>query len=258
MKKIVVLIAAILVAAPAFALPQFRMSAGGGGIFNTHWMTGTLQEQFRDYGSFVPNPMNANQQTIRAMGMGQFDTAEVTFGGGIFGFFDATFATLGVGLLFNNVNQTVTVPSLQDVGGGIFVPTGQTSEQERSFTIAQLNISLMFKYPFAINDSWTIFPMLGIDSQIALGMPDDLRRNLEEAPMLDVPSAADYWNSLWIRFGAGADFALTGNLFIRSELLYGFKLNSRFKNDMADFWERNIAGVTNGLQVRIALGYTFR
>jgi hypothetical protein len=74
----------------------------------------------------------------------------------------------------------------------------------------------------------------------------------------DMPNLGEFWNSLWIRAGVGADFALGDNLFIRGEALYGIKLNSSYDTDMADYWIEDIRGITSGVNVRLGVGYKIK
>jgi len=264
MKKLLIPIIAACISAPVFAMPDFTLpdisvSAGGGGIFNTHWRSDTLRREFRNYHGHDLMPphgvMGPGEQTQSAMRQGLFDTRDFTAGTGFFAFVDATFATLGFGLVFNNVHQIIDVPNLSDT-----ISYTLTGRELRQFTVTQLNLSLMLRYPFSVAEGWKVFPMLGIDGQIALGDFDDsLRTHFQRVANFgyEVPTPAWFWNSLWIRFGAGADFALRGNLFLRGELLYGFKLNSRHESGMAAYWEPGLRGVSNGVHARLAVGYTF-
>ena len=260
MKKLLILIVATLFASPLFALPDFRLSAGGGAIFNAHWYDAVLRSQFRNYmGQDMRPPhgvMGPTEQTQSAMRQGLFDTRDLTVGGGIFGFFDATFATLGVGVVWNNVRQIVAIPDLSET-----ISPSLAGEETHNFRFTQLNLSLMLRYPFQVRERLQIFPMLGLDGQIALGDFDDrLRDDFQGIADLgyDMPNIGEFWNSLWIRLGVGADFTLRGNLFLRSELLYGIKLPSRYDSRMAGYWEPNLRGMSNGVHVRLVLGYTFR
>lgn len=257
MKKLLALVAAAFISSPVFAAPAFLpdiyLSAGGGGIFNMHWRNSTLESRFLDYQGRPVRPygMAPTEPTLRAMDQGLFNTRDLTAGGGIFGFFDATLATLGVGLVFNNVGQILDVPHLPDVDHRL------GGEELREFTVTQLNLSLLLRYPFALRDRLSIFPMLGIDGQIALGdFNGSLRAHFQSVANegYEVPTMGQFWNSMWIRFGAGADFGLRGNLFLRGELLYGFKLNSSHESRMSSYWR---SGVSNGIHVRLAVGHTF-
>jgi len=260
MKKLLILIVAAFITSPLFALPEFRLSAGGGGIFNTHWYDAVLRSQFRDYmGQDMRPPhqvMGPTEQTQSAMRQGLFDTRDLTLGGGVFGFFDATFATLGVGVVWNNVRQIVDIPDLSET-----INPSLAGEETHNFNFTHLSLSLMLRYPFRVMERLQIFPMLGLDGQIALGDFDDrLRANFQDIADLgyDMPNVGEFWNSLWIRAGVGADFTLRGNLFLRTELLYGLKLPSSYESRMSGYWEQNLRGMSNGVHVRLAIGYTFR
>jgi len=264
MKKLLIIIVAVFISSPLFALPEFlpefRLSAGGGGIFNSHWYNAVLNSQFRDYmGQDMRPPhgvMGPTEQTQSAMRQGLFDTRDLTLGGGIFGFFDATFATLGVGVVWNNVRQIVDIPDLSET-----INPALAGEETHHFRFTQLNISLMLRYPFQIAERLQIFPMLGVDWQIGLGDFDDrLREDFQGIANLgyEMPTLGQFWNSLWIRAGVGADFTLHNNLFLRTELLYGLKLPSSYESRMADYWEPNLRGMSNGVHLRVAIGFTFR
>lgn len=260
MKPLILLVAAVCIAAPLSATPDFRLSVGGGGIFNTHWYDATLRPEFRNYHGQDMRPphevMGPTEQTQSAMRQGLFDTRDLTLGGGVFAFLDATFATLGVGLVFNNVRQTVDIPDLSDT-----ISPSLAGPETHNFRFTQLNLSLLLRYPFQPAERWSVFPMVGVDWQVALGDYDDrLRANFQDIANMgyDMPTLGEFWNSLWIRAGVGADFTIRDNLFLRTEMLYGFKLPSRYDSRMAGYWEPNLRGMSNGVHVRIGLGYTFR
>jgi len=259
-KLLTFIITAHLFAAPAFAFdflpdffPDISLSAGGGAIFNTHWHNDILNREFRNY--VVHGTGGLNERTQHAINQGMFNTRELVAGGGIYGFFDATLVTLGVGLVFNSVNRFLDAPELSDT-----VSPSLAGEETQRFRVTQLNLSLILRYPFEIHERWAIFPMLGIDSQIALGnFSGEMESHFQRVANLgyEVPTLGEFWNSLWIRFGAGADFTLRGNLFMRGELLYGFKVNSAHESRTSDYWQSSLRGVSNGLHIRIGVGYAF-
>jgi hypothetical protein len=263
MKRIYILIAALCIsAAPLFAypsfLPEFRLSAGFGNIFNMHWKEGFLRDEFKDYAGvdMRDGVMTPTERTVDAMNQGLFDTSDLTVGGGVFAFFDATFATVGIGLVFNRATQTVAIPDLSTT-----ISPALAGEETHSFLFTQLNLSLLLKYPFRVHERISVFPLVGIDGQIALGdFDDNLRRDFQTIANLgyEVPTLGEFWNSLWLRFGVGADFFLTDKIFLRSEALYGFKFNSAYESRMADYWKEDIRGVANGVHIRLAVGYMIR
>jgi len=80
----------------------------------------------------------------------------------IFAFFDATYAELSLGYSFNEY-------------------------------FSLFKISLLGKYPFAINNKLRLFPLLGISFEL---------------------------NTTFFRFGVGMDFLIANKIFLRPEVLY--------------------------------------
>ena len=256
MKQLCLLFAITGFAALLFGLPDFSLSAGFGDIFNVQGKHAFLKDEYKDYrgGSFGHGINGPAEKSIEAMQQGLFDTKDITLGGGVYGFFDATYAEASVGLVFNRVSQTVDIPNLPDINAAMRGP------ETHRYLFTQLNLTLLLKYPFALGSRWRVFPLLGADGQIALGDYDEkMREDFKKIKALgyDMPHLGDFWNSLWIRAGAGADFALAGNLFLRGEVLYGIKLNSVYDTQMADYWAEDIRGIASGVNIRLGLGYQF-
>jgi opacity protein-like surface antigen len=129
MKKIAILMALVLIAsAAAFALPEFKLSFGGGGMLSVGLGNGVKAE----YGGEEY----------------KMTTGLVGGGGGVF--VDATFAELGFAFLG---------------GGAKFKFPGDTGDTELKGTFSALDLSLLGKYPISLG-SITVFPLLGFDYQI--------------------------------------------------------------------------------------------
>jgi opacity protein-like surface antigen len=149
------------------------------------------------------------------------------FGGGGFAFFDATYAELSVGVL----------------GGG-----GKWSS-DYSASVMNLNISVLGKYPIAVGGKLSVFPLLGIDFQAALSVKVDGEEH-------DKP---EEFSALWFKLGGGLDYAITGNLYLRFEALYGIRLeneaekNTKKDNDGVDV--TTLLG--HGLTAKLAVGFKF-
>lgn len=221
---------------------DFSLSAGGGGLAGYTFTRYTL-----DGGS-----MTSTQNMDR-----------INYAG--FLFFDAAYAELTVMLQGGNnsyeENMLFSDASLPD-------SKGRGSE-------ASLGFSLMGKYPFAISEKMLWFPMIGVEYQIALvqkRQPEgDLLYNRSEGHLVEdrdkgnKPYPLSAWNSLWVNLGAGLDYYFAGPLFLRSELLFGFRLPTPYengalevvKNPPMNVKDPKLAGLTGSPAMKIGIGYCF-
>jgi opacity protein-like surface antigen len=255
MKKLLILLCIAFITVPIFALPEFTMSAGGGGVFSTQWKFADLRPEYKDYaGAIISGYPAPTEKTQDAMRQGYFDTDELSFAGGIWGFFDATYVEADMSLIFTSYGQTVKMPNLPNLSSSLNGP------QKHRYTITQMNLTILGKYPISLNDKLTVFPLLGIDWQIALYNNDgQLYEDFKivKAMGYDVPNLGEFWNCFWIKTGVGADYSITNNLYVRGEFLYGIKLNSKNDTDNARYWAENLKGVANGPSVKFGIGYRF-
>jgi hypothetical protein len=137
-----------------------------------------------------------------------------------------------------------------------------------------LGISLVGKYPFVLNEKWSVFPLLGAEYLIAFverRQPDGekvfdrTKGNLAADMDKDgEPYPLSAWNSLLIKVGAGADYTLTRFLFLRGEFFYSFRLQTRYETGAVEMVKTQfnvsspkLSGLTSGPSLRIALGYRF-
>jgi hypothetical protein len=134
-----------------------------------------------------------------------------------------------------------------------------------------LGLSLLGKYPIALNKRWSFFPMVGVEYLIAFVE----RRQSEGGNVVDrtggtlssdmdkdgntYPLSA--WNALLVKIGAGADYVLTRYIFLRGELLYGFRLQTEYETGALEMVKAafhispQYYGLTSGPSLRIAVGY---
>jgi len=229
---------------------DFALSAGAGlsvgGLFTRYTLTGN--------GNMLGDPVDVEAKQE----MDQFN-----FGG--FLFFDATWAEFSVGVQggLNNYKETVTI---SDPGTDDIVYKGEGSE-------IMLTLTLLGKYPFTLSDKLKVFPLLGLDYQIALmetRKPEGLkRRDRTHKKYGDVDSNDEIyelsvWNSLFILIGGGVDYNLTSNMFLRGELLYGFRLQTFYEVDALELAKKRfnannpeLSGLTSGPALRVATGWRF-
>ena len=125
-KGLLVLMVAVLAVGSAFAQPpEFKLSAGAGGLFINDFGGGWEGVEYYNF--------------------------EMPFGvGGGFVFFDATFVELTLGF-FGGWATWKQYPNPNSLG-----------EYQGHTNFMGLDISLLGKYPFTLGDKLTLFPLLGI------------------------------------------------------------------------------------------------
>ncbi|MDR0710242.1 MAG: outer membrane beta-barrel protein [Spirochaetaceae bacterium] len=172
------------------------------------------------------------------------------FGGGGYLFLDVRYAELSFGFFG---------------GGGTWSASGSfygglTSEIEILRT--SLSLEALGKYPFSIGESLSVFPLLGIEYLISTKIK-------EKATNKERPNPGDY-NALWFKLGGGLDFALSRQLYLRFEALYGLRPPNKAETDMLKVFSELLESyklpafegktkirVGHGLTVKMALGYAF-
>jgi len=158
---------------------------------------------------------------------------------GVSAFFDATYLQAAIGYeVANGGSSTVS-------GTGVTTTTSSLNQN-----LSYLLFSAYGKYPFKLGPV-SLFPLLGITYLLNLTYTDSSGNNLKSG--LTSQEQADL-NQLWIRGGVGADFSLGQKLYLRPELLTGFKILSSTDND-------TVTGVKNALtglglsNVSASMGY---
>ena len=241
MKKAAVLFLLLSLSINALA-SDLSFSAGGGGLVGYTFTRYTLE------GGSVQSSQH----------MDRFDYAG-------FLFFDATYGELSI--MIKGGNSTYSENMIYEVAAmGDSAGTG---------TEMSLGFSLLGKYPFAINEAMTWFPLFGIEYQIALiqrRQPEGgLVYNREEGRLVEDrdadnnPYSLSAWNSFWIQIGVGLDYNLTDSLFFRSELLFGFRLPTMYelgalevvKNPPMNVQNPKLGGLTGHPALKIGIGYRF-
>jgi len=218
MKKILLSILLITLSTALFAddiLPgRLTLSAGGGGFLGYTFTRYTLEGN---------NDVGSNVKLSQ-------DMDRINYGG--FLFFDVTYAVFKV--MFQSANNSYS--EIMTIAGEKIPNTDQIGTgSEKS-----LNLSLMGKYPFNINDKLSLFPMLGLEYQIALRQlrhPDgeeyvyDRTKGewITDQDKNGDPFPLSAWNAFVINIGTGFDYLFTDNLFLRSELFIGFRLPTGYE-----------------------------
>jgi hypothetical protein len=170
------------------------------------------------------------------------------FGVGGFLFLDATYAELSFGFFDGGGKRW---RSASGTGTGTEMPNG-TDIPIGDSSVIGLDIGLQGKYPVAFGGV-SVFPIFGINYRVIVGVKKDGK---------EYDPAGDF-SALWFKFGGGLDYALTNNVYLRADLLYGIRLATKFENDTVDSELNDPTAkaaetrVGHGLDVKIAVGYTF-
>jgi len=257
MKKLTALLIITFALAAMLPADGFSLSAGGGGFAGGIFTRYNLTAKGKIEGE--PINVNADQE------MNQFN-----FGGSLF--VDGTFSKVGmelnVGLQrgINNYKETSIIdnPSIDKMVS--------TSEGDGWETM--LDLSLLGKYPFTLNDRFTVFPLAGVEYQIALEetrKPSEKGRKrydrtdgIRESDSDGDPYSLSAWNSFFVVIGGGVDYQIVSSLFVRAELLYGFRLPTAYELDQLERAKKSLnapnpklAGLTSGPALSIAAGWRF-
>jgi opacity protein-like surface antigen len=206
-KTIMTLLIAALIGGSVFA-QGLEMSMGGGGALNM------LFSEYKPKG-------------------GGDSSKSSTIGGGIFLFFDITYAEIDLDLLFGNQKT--------DADG------------DKGTDMTHFGFSVLGKYPFKLSETMALFPLVGIDYQIFMGGKDK-NSDMEIKPSDLKDDMAGMLDFFSIAVGLGADFSLSSNLYIRPEFLWNFKLLSKAEDKMKDLYDSQF---TSGPRLKIAVGYKF-
>jgi hypothetical protein len=204
------------------------------------------------------------------------------FNWGGFLFFDATYVEFNLSYQggLNRYNEKMKSQAPGADWTEVKDNTGQGIGQE-----AFIGLTLLGKYPFHINEQFTWFPLLGVEYRFALleqrspdgshrlynrqdgDLPADLNEDGDSYPL-------SAWNECMIDMGAGFDLNIQGPWFLRSELLFGFRLptgyelgskkmlktNSNGNSQNIGFNASGIKnwGLTGGPTLRLSVGYRIK
>ena len=179
-----------------------------------------------------------------------------------FVFFDAVYGTLSI--MYQGGNNTFRENMVLE-GSELADKTGTGTE-------TSLGFSLLGKYPFGLNDKFSVFPLFGAEYHIALiqrrttegGVVYDRSKGhfMEDRDKDNNPYPLSAWNSLWVDIGGGLDYTISGPLFLRSELLFGFRLPTAYEMGALKVVEHQIGvknpklgGLTGSPALKISIGY---
>jgi len=160
-----------------------------------------------------------------------------SFGG--FFFIDATYVEIGLSFSFGSLDMTSKV-SFQGT---------EASASEKFGDAGQFCISLLGKYPFELGRV-TLFPLAGISYNMVTSFKNGNTKY----------SNPEVLNQFGVLSGIGADFFISGSLYLRVEGLFQLRFPSEYQGDIANILKEVYPPVDfkttlgMGPVVKIALG----
>jgi hypothetical protein len=234
---------------------NFSMSAGAGGLLGYTFTRYTLESEGR-LGLGNDGDIKSFQSMDR-----------FNYGGGLF--FDATYVEFMVVLQGGQHSYGESMDFKSRGGRWVSV-----SNVPGTGTEVLLGFTLLGRYPFTLTEKISLFPLLGVEYQVALlewRKPEGDKVYDRRWGMLEAdrdkngdPYPLSAWNSFWIDIGAGVDYFIWGPLFLRGEILFGFRLMTEYETGALEMTkyqfeapDPKLVGLTGGPNIRISVGYKF-
>ena len=228
---------------------DFSLSAGAGSLIGGLFTRYTLEADGVSNG----NPMKVDA----VQDMDQFN-----YGGLVF--FDAAYGEFNI-TIQNGINHW---QQILDIGG----LESNTPSRGNGWE-SMLGFAILGKYPFHLRELLTLFPILGMEYQVALiqerTQPDgyiyDRSDGLREKDKDGNAYSISDWNSFFVNVGCGADFPDKGRFFVRGEVLYSIRLMTGYETKNLEYMKAmtgdnapKLYGITSGPALRLCAGYRFR
>ncbi|MCX7030022.1 MAG: hypothetical protein NTU62_07870 [Spirochaetes bacterium] len=129
---------------------------------------------------------------------------------GFSAYFDATYGVAAVGFRANGNTHTKTTQ--------VILGTTIISDADDENSAGFLSLSLLGKYPFALGPV-SLFPLFGIKYDLKAPLTDQEKADL---------------NQFWFKAGVGADIRILKGLYVRPQVLLGFKLLSQAEREQIE------------------------
>jgi hypothetical protein len=239
-KLVLLLLMATLLAGGVFA--QVNLSAGFGGTFTADFMNLAWTKDGKDYLDLYSDYVKKDSYDQNLVG------------GGFYAYFDATYAMLSLGMSFYDIKYAnADTQKSVSLDGKV----------QRSLTT--FDIGLYGKFPISLGAA-TLFPMLGVDAKIAVAQDtindgkkyaydsEEMKYSNKDKPL------AEYWSTVWFKFGVGGDIPLGEKLYLRPMFLYGFGTVPKVQKDQLDEMNKVTKmadAIVHGLDIKVAVGFKF-
>ena len=201
---------------------RFRVSIGGGGLFSGNFSTWNVEKDAAESNLYRYNSSNMNVAPYFLL--------------------DLKYLELNFGLLLGEINGDSTMSG------------------NKNFPAQTLGLrgSAYLKLPFTLSSTFSMFPLLGVDYDLYLMARKSndydatfpINGNSNAKPI-------EALNNLWFKAGMGLDAFFSEHLFMRTELLYGIRLQNEMEKHLQDSRDDVNWMLGHGGDFKIAIGYRF-
>ena len=231
------LLCGLTAAAPAL---DFNLNTGGGVCLGGHFTRYSLSS------TGPVSSIDAEQKNNK-------------FNAGFFAFFDAALVEFSTGV-HTGIFSYFEADRISSAG-----VQGEKNTHSGTGQEVMLDLVLLGKYPFTLNDRLSLFPLAGMAYQVCLVQNRDGRSRTYELDVDGNYYTLSFWNAMFINLGAGVDFDLSSSLFLRTELIYEIRMKTRYEKDALEEVERTVdaastrlSGLSSGPILRVAAGWRIR
>jgi hypothetical protein len=228
-KKIFVAVFLLATATAVFAV-DFGISVGGGALLG-----GNFTKSETDPSTIL---MDLGMGPMPAKMALAYETS--AFDVGAFVFVDAAYVELSAAYFAEIGEVTGVTATISGTG----IADGPQSKDDEDYLSHVIIVDLLGKYPFVLNEQFTVFPALGVGLKFPIAGNDFSDKEHDVT-----------WGVV-AKAGAGLDVALTQSLFLRCEALFSYQFISDREAtiDGVDY-DFKAEGYNLGPQVKIAVGY---
>jgi len=150
-----------------------------------------------------------------------------------------------------------------DLGGKYYNLKLKQNGYDLKETQSYFNIGFMGKYPFSLNDRFSLFPLAGFDFQFLTKVKDKQGGQsvtIDRSDLSDNNIDENYFDRIVFNFGIGMDITLVKGLFLRGMFIYGINFNTEQQKDAIDVIKDagyDVSVLNHGPSLKLAIGYKF-
>jgi len=214
-------------------------------VIGTIILTGAFAEVFIGAGLYFANDFGGG--AVASYGNNEVKVQMPNTGFGTYAFVDVEYLELSLGLFWARGEMSTKASS-----GGLTI----MDETMGTLSFSSVYLGLLGKYPIPITNFITVFPLFGMEYNLVTS-----GKMKEDGVSYDLSDATDL-SALWFKAGAGMDYSINGDIFLRITALYGVRLANKAEKDTVDGLAYQFGSgfdiktrLGHGLTIKAAIGF---